>query len=254
MPMDEGVLKEIGLTDSEIKVYFALLELGDSTRSSIVNKSKISGSKVYDVLEKLQEKGLASLYMKNKVRHFKPANPKQIFSYLEDKRNKLSQIEEQARNILPSLMLRFQSSKEDQEVELLSGLKGLEVIFREQVELLKKGETCYVIGGTKGTDEIAVVAFFQKIHELREKKGIKTKMLYNIRQKSSVNNNYSSRKYKGTETRYIEHTSPVAINIYKDRTVIIIFSIKITAIHIKSQDAANSFMEYFNLLWKQAHE
>jgi sugar-specific transcriptional regulator TrmB len=250
--MNEDVLKEIGLTDSEIKVYLALLELGDSTRSDIVSKSKISGSKVYDVLEKLREKGLVSLYIRDKVKHFKSTNPKQILYYLDDKKQNISFVEEQAKKIIPNLMLQFQSSKEEQEVELLSGLKGLEIIFREQIDLLKKGETCYVIGGTRGMDETAVVAFFQKIHELREKKGIKTRMLYNIRQKSSANNNYSSRKYQGTETRYIEHTSPVAINIFKDRTVIIIFSMKITAIHMKSQDIANSFMEYFNILWKQA--
>ena len=77
-------------------------------------------------------------------------------------------------------------------------------------------------------------------------------MLYNLRQKAAASKDYSTKKYPGTTTKYIEHTSPVAINIYKDRTTIIIFSKKISAIHIKSQDVANSFLEYFNILWKQA--
>lgn len=250
--MNESVLREIGLTGSEIKVYLALLELGDSTRGDIVNKSKITGSKVYELLEKLQQKGLVSIYSKNKIKHFKPTNPKQILYYLEDKKQKLTQIEKQTKEILPSLLLQFNSSKEEQEVELLTGLKGLEIIFREQVEMLGKRETCYVIGGTKGMDENVIVAFFQKIHELREDKKIKTKMLYNMYQKKSASKNYSARKYPGTTTKFIEHASPVSINVYKDRTVIIIFSKKISAIHIKSQDVANSFLEYFNILWKQA--
>lgn len=55
--------------------------------------------------------------------------------------------------------------------------------------------------------------------------------------------------YPSTEIKYIEHTSPVAINIYNDRTIIIIFGKSVNAINIKSRDVANSFIEYFKLLW-----
>jgi len=250
--MNEQVLREIGLSESEKKVYMALLELGDSTRGDIVNESGVSGSKVYELLEKLQEKGLVSIYLKNKVKHFKPTNPKQILNYVEEKKKKIIDIEKQAKSILPSLLAKFNSSKEDQEVELITGMKGLEIIFREQVDTLKKGETCYVIGGTKGADEEIVMAFFQKIHSMRMKKGIKTKMLYNLRQKENIEKQFSSKVYTGTITRYIEHTSPVAINVYKDRTIIIIFGKTISSIYIKSQDVANSFMEYFNILWRSS--
>ena len=248
----EQVLKELGLTSSEIKVYLALLDLGDSTRGDIVNKSGISGSKIYDILEKLKEKGLISIYDQNQIRHFKPVNPKQILNYIDCKKEEVNKIEQDAKSILPMLLLKFNSTAKEQEVELLNGLKGLEILFREQIDLLNAGETCYVIGGTKGAEEEPVVAFFQKIHLLREQKKIKTKMLYNLRQKSTTEKYYSSKKYPHTKTRFIKHTSPVAIDIYKDRTVIIIFSEAITAIHIKSEDVAQSFKEYFELLWKQA--
>ncbi len=250
--MRTEILREIGLTDSETRVYLSLLELGDSTRGELVNRSGIAGSKIYEILEKLQNKGLASIYIKNKVKHFKPTNPKQILGYLEDKKQQISKIEKEARSILPNLLTLYSASKGEQEIELISGQKGLEIIFKEQVELLKKGETCFVIGGTKGVDEEIVQAFFEKVHIWREKKGIKTKMLFNLRQKESTKRLYSSKKYPATKTKYIQHTSPVAINIYKDRTVIIIFGNKINSIHIKSQDVANSFIEYFNLLWSSA--
>ena len=87
---------------------------------------------------------------------------------------------------------------------------------------------------------------------MRNNRKIKTKMLYNLKQRDIIQDLYSSKKYPLTKTRYRDHTSPVAINIYKDRTVIIIFGKKISSIYIKSQDVANSFLEYFNLLWKTA--
>jgi len=159
-------------------------------------------------------------------------------------------MEQEVKVVMPQLLTQFNATKGEQEVELLSGLKGLEIIFREQVEVLNKGETCHVIGGTKGIEEEAVVAFFQKIHLLRENKGIKTKMLYNFRQRENTKKAFSRKLYPHTQTRYISTTSPVAINIYKDRTAILVFGKTTTAIYIKSQDVANSFLEYFNLLWK----
>lgn len=252
VPMDTKILKEIGLTDSESKVYMAILELKDSTRGDIVNKSKISGSKIYELLEKLQEKGLISIYLKDNIKHFKATNPKQILNYIDEKKQKIIQTEKEATLLLPELLSIYNISNESQEVELLTGLKGMQIIFEEQIDIMNKGETCYVIGGTKGSNEQTILDFFEKIHLLREQKNIHTKMLFNSRQKKTTKEIYSSKKYPLTKTKFISSTSPVAINIYKNRTIIIIFGNQISAIQIKSQEVANSFLEYFNLLWKTA--
>jgi sugar-specific transcriptional regulator TrmB len=253
--MNKELLSEIGLSESEKKVYLTLLDLGDSTRQNIVDKSGVSGSKIYELLEKLQQKGLVSIYIQNKIKHFKPTNPTQILNFIQKKKEKIIDLEEQTKLLIPDLLLRFNSSKKGQEVELILGVKGLEMIFREQVEILKKGETCYVLGGTWGTGEQIeerTQEFFEKIHVIRENKKIKTKMLFNIKQKDTTKKLYSSKKYPSTITRYIEHTSPVAINIYKNKTIIIIFGKEISSICITSQDVANSFIEYFDLLWKNS--
>ena len=247
--LDTELLQEIGLTFAEQRVYLALLEKGNATRGDIVKLSGVTGSKVYELLDKLQGKGLVSIYMQNKVKHFKVTNPLQLVRYVEHKKEKMERLEKQTKQLIPGLLQLYNSSLEEQEVELVSGLQGLEVLFREQIEMLGKGETCYVIGGTRGSNEQAVQAFFEKIHLLREQKKIKTKMLFNVRQREETLRLYSSQKYPHTTTRFITHTSPVAINIFKDRTIIIIFGSKISAIAIKSADVAQSFKEYFMLVW-----
>lgn len=247
--MDEDVLRQIGLTESEIKVYLALLQLKDASRSAIVAESGIAGSKIYDVLERLQKKGLVSIYYLNTIKHFKAISPMQIIDYLDEKQENIEKAKRQIENAMPRLMQLFMEDIEEQEIELMSGTRGLSIIFKEQVEMLKPGEICYVIGGTKGSDEGDVLAFFEKVHLWREKKGIKTKMLFNIRQKASTEKHYSNKKYPYSETRYIKHTSPVAINFWADRTAILIFGKKTSAIYIKSKDVSKSFKEYFQLLW-----
>ena len=63
-------LRKIGLTESEIKVYLALLKIGISSKGKIIKESKIAPSKVYEIADKLIEKGLCSTITKNGVKHF----------------------------------------------------------------------------------------------------------------------------------------------------------------------------------------
>jgi len=66
--MIEQDLQGIGLTDGETKAYLAMLELGSSTVGPIAKKSGISYSKIYEVLQRLIDKGIVSFIVKEKTR------------------------------------------------------------------------------------------------------------------------------------------------------------------------------------------
>ncbi|MBU1854934.1 MAG: helix-turn-helix domain-containing protein, partial [Nanoarchaeota archaeon] len=52
--MDELTeLTKLGLTKGEIRIYEALLELGETTRTKLAKKSGVSPSKIYDVTNRL---------------------------------------------------------------------------------------------------------------------------------------------------------------------------------------------------------
>ena len=63
-PKVEILLEELGLTKGEIKVYLTLLKLGETTTGKIVEEAGISSGKIYEILEKLIRKGLASFIIK----------------------------------------------------------------------------------------------------------------------------------------------------------------------------------------------
>ena len=50
-------MEDLGLTSYEIKVYMALLESGSMNASEMSKKSSVPYSKIYDVLNSLEEKG-----------------------------------------------------------------------------------------------------------------------------------------------------------------------------------------------------
>ena len=91
----EELLEKIGLTNAESKVYLALLELGSSTAGPIIDKAKITPSKVYELLDKLQRKGLASVVTKENTRHYEAASPERLIDYLEERERNLKEEKEQ---------------------------------------------------------------------------------------------------------------------------------------------------------------
>ena len=56
----------IGLTETELNVYKALLRMGISLAADVIKSAQIHRATAYDVLNRLMEKGLASYIIKNK--------------------------------------------------------------------------------------------------------------------------------------------------------------------------------------------
>ena len=87
--MDTSLLKEIGLTEGEIKVYTALFKLGPSTTGPLVKESKVHSSKVYPILDRLIEKGLVSFIKEGNKTIYTANPPTTIISYLDKKYGKI---------------------------------------------------------------------------------------------------------------------------------------------------------------------
>src|SRR3989338_6940485 len=117
--MDETLLEKLGLTKGEIKVYLALNKLGESTIGPIGKESKVSKSKMYDILDRLIEKGLVGYITKDGTKYFMANDPHMILEYLERKESDLTQTKKQiVREILPILMLQKQSVPKKRMAEL----------------------------------------------------------------------------------------------------------------------------------------
>src|SRR3989338_7591618 len=127
--MELEVLKDIGLTEGEIRAYTSLLELGKSTAGKIIEKSKISPSKIYDVLNRLIEKGIVSYIVEGKRKSFMAAPPKNIVNYIERKENELMQHKIDFKKIIPILESRQKAKVKKFKAEIFEGISGLITVF-----------------------------------------------------------------------------------------------------------------------------
>ena len=83
------ILKKIGLTENEIKIYLDLLKSGSSTAYEISKRINIYRVHVYDKLEQLINKGLVTYIYKSSKKHFQATNPSKIKDHLEEKKKEI---------------------------------------------------------------------------------------------------------------------------------------------------------------------
>ena len=122
--MNEKILEEIGLTKGESKVYLTLLKLGETTTGKIIEEAQISSGKIYEILDKLIAKGLASFIIKEKTKYFQASSPNRIMDYLHEKEDNLKAKEQEFEKQLPSLLSLQQLKKKEHEATLFKGFKG----------------------------------------------------------------------------------------------------------------------------------
>lgn len=244
--MAEAALKQIGLTDGEIKVYLALLEIGSSSTGKITKKSGISGSKVYEVLDRLISKGLASYIIKNNVKNFEAAGPERILDYMEEKENQIEEDKIEIQKIMPELILKQKEAKKS-EVKVFTKWEGIKTANENIIDTLKKGEEWLSMGLTEQPEQWE--AYFNKRQRSRAEKGILLKQLLNEKYTSLYK---TRKKLPYTQFRLLPKNfeMPTSIEIYKNKIIImILLKEEPMAVMIESKAVADSFKKYFYALW-----
>lgn len=245
-------LHKIGLTEGEIKVYQALLELGECTKTALAKHSGVAPSNIYDITNRLLEKGLISKVEKNGIAHFSAANPRRIIEFLDQKQGEIEKEKHLANALLPQLLLQFQKTAEKVNIEVFQGWKGLATIFTDLLDECKPRDENIVFGASRGEQSEQADRFFLKYSKLREQRGISTKIIFNeeLRQrKQRIQFFLKSRKYT---IKFLPQSTWAEIMVYRNRTCILILVREPLAIRITSQEVADSFKQYFEILWKQA--
>ena len=236
-------LKELGLTDNEIKIYLVLLKLGNGTPLEIGEKTGFSRSYVYDALERLIDKQIVSLVLKNNKKYYIPIEPKKLEQIQIDKLEKLQKI-------LPQLEELKANSNEEVKVELHKGTYIYKTLLKDVILTLKEKEEVLIFG-IKDEDLISMDKYYYEPVSQYFSKLDKSKI------KEKVITSFGTIKLKGAKTtsykflpkNLMENT---AFEVYGSKVAIFLWGMPHYLIIIENKIIANSYRNQFNLLWKIA--
>lgn len=242
------ILRDIGLTDSEINVYLALLELGSSATGKIVEKSKVASSKIYEILDKLIQKGLVSFIVQSGVKHFEAAPPSRIMDYMQEKEEAFTKQKKELQNILPELELKQTLSKYKTEATIFRGVKGATTAFKQLIAKMNPGDEWigYVIFITNKS----YFNTLSTLHKERAKKGIKSRQIFNESARTYAQDRST---IPLTKIKYVSNDmqTPAIINVGGNITLINVNDNDPTIFLIESKEVADSFRTQFEKLWNQ---
>jgi sugar-specific transcriptional regulator TrmB len=133
--MDEfSTLQELGLRDVEVKVYTALLESGPTSIRGIAAAAKVNRGTTYEALKSLAEAGLVAYTKKGERNKYRAESPEKIYDLIAEKRRTLTQLESEARNLVPSLMALGRHGLGEPAVRFYEDDEGIVVILRDVLQ------------------------------------------------------------------------------------------------------------------------
>jgi HTH-type transcriptional regulator, sugar sensing transcriptional regulator len=239
--MNLEILKKIGLSDGEIKVYLALLEIGATSINNIHKKVGMDRRNIYDILNKLIEKGFISYIEENKKRTFKTTNPNKILSYIAEKKENLNDIEKEAKKIIPLMQTIFKTEKEELFSEIFRGSEGLKASWDDMLNY----DAIYWIGSGNYVPD-RYPAFWKDWDKRRAKRKIKSLHLFRFEKKNEVNKKLV-KEYKFLPKEFSGNATVTAI--YGDKVSQMLFGKNILVFVIKSKDLAENYKNYHKYLW-----
>jgi sugar-specific transcriptional regulator TrmB len=242
--VDASILEEIGLTNAQIKVYIALLELGETTSGPIIKKSELQNSVVYNALHQLIEQGLVSFISKGKRKYFSAANPKTLIKFIEEKKSKVEQI-------LPDLLAK-QTPPPEQNAQVFLGWKGVFAAFNYILETLPKGSE--YIGFLDGFENLSesVKRFFHEFQKKMSMMNYKVKLIANESSREEIQKYKYYPKFGKPDYRFVPGFAPIGLIIFGNNVLNVAFSSEPVAIITTSKQIAHTNRVFFNNMWQIA--
>ena len=238
----EESLRNLGLSHNEIRVYIALLKLGNSKVDGITKQVSLPRTTIYGILKSLLEKGLVSYVIMSGIKHYEATGPKRLLVKEQEKILLL-------KKIIPSLEEIKNTVGERPTIELYESKEGIKSVYED---ILKERKTIYGYGNTKLLFQF-LEYYVPNYIKRRKKLGINFLV---ITEKSDISIDMKSKdKEEKRQTKFIddmEKTTTVTY-MYADKiSIMTLIKEHPIGVIIKNEEIYNTQKILFDFMWKIA--
>ncbi len=228
------ILSKIGFEEKEKKIYLVLLRLGKATASEISEASSIERTLCYSILQKMIDKAIVSYFVESNVKYFSAIEPKKLLEDLKEK-------EKELKESLPKLEEIMALKDEKTKAEIYRGKEGIKHTLKD---IIKVGQD-YVVFGEEGR--------FQEVLPIETEQFMRKIEAAKIKERVLVKQGAKIVKSKNSKFKFIpkEYFSPTSTIVYGHKIAIFVFSEPLLVVLVENKDVAKSYLNYFNLMWKQ---
>ncbi len=236
----EEALKKFGLTDKEIAVFLASLELGQSSVNTIARRSNTFRTYCYDILEALMDKGLVRYVIKSGIKYFEAVEPDKLIDILRER-------QDQIRAVLPQLNEIKGSVVDTPLVQFYEGKEGIKTIHEDIIKTKPKEVLVY---GNTGKHYEVMQWYFPRYIRERVKNRIFARVITE-RSKLTEETIKKMEKAELRQTRFFPRgmTFPTVKYIYNNKVAMMSFGEHIIGVVIENKSLAEGERQAFELMW-----
>lgn len=245
----ENELKKLGLSDKEVKVYLAILELGEAAVQKISQKSKVNRATTYVVLEGLSKKGLVSEIEKEGKTLYGAQDPEFLFNLFKFQEREIKEKEAEFEKVLPELKAIFNLAPQKPKVRFFEGKEGLLAI---QEDILKEKDT--EINEFYSADDISRIFSVQELKEFvkrRSARKVKAKAFY-TRSAGSISKENIPPQAEMKFMPQEQYPLHVDIIIYGDKIGLISLKPPLMGVIVENKELASALRSIFKMLWDKS--
>jgi sugar-specific transcriptional regulator TrmB len=240
--MDTSVLEELGLTQSEITTYVTLLELGSAHAGAITERSGLPNSVLHRALNQLISKGLISHVQDGRIWTYQATKPEQFYTFLDEKRRRFTEL-------LPELQQRQATAIAKENASVYKGSRGVTEVYTQLVNERAKEYNSF--GGGKQCADRMGMAWWLNLHAKRRANKLPSRQVFDesVRalSKDITAHPLTSARFLPAEFASFQETVVVG-----DLVAITVFTENPYSFLLRDKSVAQSYKQYFELLWSQA--
>ena len=233
------ILLDYGLEEKEAKVYLSLLKSGETTATKIAKHTNLDRTLIYQLANKLIEKGLVSYSIKNNVKYFLATGPRKLLERIKEKEDNL-------RKAIPDFLELVNKKQEETTSQVYQGKEGIKTVLRE---ILRNKQDHLVLGEEGHFQDIFPIFFEQFVNGCKQSK-IKEKIICSEKTYQKV----KKFDYEYSKIKKIDNKNPLPTTtiIYADKIVLFNWELPYNAVVITNKNMAQTYRQYFEALWKIA--
>ncbi|MEA1926252.1 MAG: helix-turn-helix domain-containing protein [Patescibacteria group bacterium] len=248
--MIQKILKKVGLSDKEIKIYLAGLKQGPVLANFLARQTGISRQNTYDILNKLAKKGLTSTTGKKYNTRFIMEEPANIQRLLDKQKRKIEKVKKDLELAMPEIESFYKTEIFIPKIKFYEGKESMRNLFLDSLKCKKK--EILAIVPTIETFKVLGMEFTRHYVRERVKENIRAKTI-RLKSYEDYKDKFFHRHEKQLrEIRYAPASISFASTLFIfDNKVIFISSKKENfGLMIESEEYRDVMTNLFNVLWK----
>ncbi len=245
MNVGSTILEDLGLTQSEIKAYTALLTLGSAAAGTVRDKAGLQNAVTHRALHALAEKGLVSYVLAGKHRVYQATNPETFYQFLDEKKQRFTEL-------LPKLKQLQEQGTTTEAATVYKGVRGIKEAYARIITT--QGKEYLTFGGGTPSAELLGLTWWLNLHERRVANKLPSRQVFDASVREIGGKDIQKKPL--TNIRYLpaDFAQFQETVIVGDTVMIAVFTHSPYAFVIHDAQVASGYRKYFEVLWEKAEK